>query len=320
MDGNRDGSLVGGNKKPASDAEIMSTDLGIIPVCPKQTIPMRRLTLEDMTGHHTINAFFMKRTQNVSAWDPQHHWTVAEQFVGNYGSSSQISINGPIGDFSLSQQWYVNGTGCQLQTCESGWLVYPTYFNTSAPVLFIYYTNNSYGINNCKPNGWQFGCYDLSCPAFMQYDSTYILGSTLPTSNTNSTTEPYTFSWVLTSQWLWWFVMTHDNVTTWIGYYDANKVFNGGAMSTGASSIQFGGEVARMVDTPTWPSMGSGQYANSTGAALHQKIDYYPSAYPYNGTLPNLTIVTTSSCYTGLLNTNNTIFAFGGPGGTTDQC
>jgi len=103
-----------------------------------------------------------------------------------------------------------------------------------------------------------------------------------------------------------------------IGYYPVS-VYHGGAMASGAASIDYGGET---VGTTSWPPMGSGAFASAgwQQAAYQRDIRYYP---PGGGTLnASLTASAASPrCYTCTVTLyappwSETIF-FGGPGGNS---
>ena len=83
--------------------------------------------------------------------------------------------------FSLSQEWYVGGSGTTLpglQTEEIGWVVYPAMFSNSEKAhFFIFSTADGYNTT---------GCWNNSCGDFVQVNSFGVyLGS--PFSNYSTT-------------------------------------------------------------------------------------------------------------------------------------
>jgi hypothetical protein len=90
---------------------------------------------------------------------------LAYQFVSNGGGHSYLNLWAPFVDtvngqiFSLSQHWYVRGSGGNLQTLECGWQAYPQFYNDDRPHLFTYWTADNYNTT---------GCYNLTCDAFVQ--------------------------------------------------------------------------------------------------------------------------------------------------------
>ncbi len=162
--------------------------------CPAGCIPMRRITLEEMTRFETLRHFFQKSplgggappTSAESAapgFAPRvaatHRWAHAYQNVNNLGGHSYLNVwDPPIGAnqiFSLSQHWYVAGSGSKLQTAEVGWQVYPGKYGSTKPVFFIYWTADDYT---------NTGCYNLDCSAFVQTSNQWTIGGTMSPSST----------------------------------------------------------------------------------------------------------------------------------------
>ena len=75
--------------------------------------------------------------------------------------------------FSLSQHWYVGGSGGGLQTLECGWQVYPQFYGDNYAHLFTYWTADNYNTT---------GCYNLTCGAFVQTSSSFAPGMALQLS------------------------------------------------------------------------------------------------------------------------------------------
>lgn len=165
--------------------------------CPAGHIPMRRITLEELTRFETMRHFFQKSpaggghppkaSSSPAATAPQgiapgvsatHRWAHAYQNVNNLGGHSYINLwDPPIGAnqiFSLSQHWYVGGSGAALQTAECGWQVYPVKYGNSLPVFFIYWTADDYN---------HTGCYNLDCSAFVQTNHSVTIGGTISPSS-----------------------------------------------------------------------------------------------------------------------------------------
>jgi hypothetical protein len=156
--------------------------------CEIGTIPMRRITLEELSRFETLSQYFQKgpdgagqiRTpggHHVPPADESHLYAHSYQIVANIGGSSDINLWNPSINvksqeiFSLAQQWYSNMVGTDrttLQTVEVGWQVYPQMYGSQTPHLFIFWTPNDYQITGP-------GCYNI-CPGFMQKDYRYMLG------------------------------------------------------------------------------------------------------------------------------------------------
>ncbi|MGX7002453.1 neprosin family prolyl endopeptidase [Caballeronia sp. KNU42] len=239
-----------------------------------------------------------------------HRWAHAYQSVRNLGGHSYLNVWDPaIGAnqvFSLSQHWYVAGSGSGLQTAEVGWQVYPQMYGNTKPVFFIYWTADNYQST---------GCYNLTCTAFVQTNKSWAIGGALsPWSIPGGQQYEVQVAFYL-YQGRWWLYVGGEAGSNAIGYYPAS-IYRNGAMASGATSIDYGGET---VGTSSWPPMGSGALASAgwQHAAYQRDIRYYP---PGGGTAnAGLAGSATSRCYTvsvALYNPpwNETIF-FGGPGG-----
>ena len=176
---------------PPQMAENKDDPFGNVMYCPPGTIPIRRVTLEDLTRFEDMRSFFRKapgggaippRLSRPQQPEPPqvaatHRWAHAFQSVNNVGGHSFLNLWQPaIGAnqiFSLSQHWYAGGSGANLQTAEVGWQVYPQFYNNSPrPVFFIYWTADGYGST---------GCYNLTCSAFVQTNNSWAIGGAIPT-------------------------------------------------------------------------------------------------------------------------------------------
>ena len=293
-------------------------------VCPEGSIPMRRVTLDQMTKFHTLNDFFQKhhggskrppptdaKVLKPEAGGTTHRYAHAYEYAKNYGGSSWLNLWDPAPathQFALSQQWYVGGS--PIQTLEGGWQVYPDFYGHSKPVLFIYWTADGY--NNT-------GAYNLTKPGFIQVNNSFILGGAWSAySSTNGTQFGFRMTWYRDStHGNWWLYLTGAGSQTAIGYYP-KSLYGNGQMSKWATEIDYGGEVTGQ---PTSGQMGSGAFAK-TGwqhAAFQKDIYYFPTET--SSAWANLTgSITNPALYTIDLHNNTgsnwgSYFYFGGPGG-----
>ncbi|HEX4750138.1 MAG TPA: neprosin family prolyl endopeptidase [Bryobacteraceae bacterium] len=303
-------------------------------VCPEGTIPMRRITLEELTRFETLQNFFRKGEGNSGrppmappqtavidkpitgippgAPAPSHRWAHAFQNVPNLGGHSYLNVWQPgIGAnqiFSLSQHWYVGGSGANLQTAECGWQVYPQKYGRSNPVLFIYWTADDYT---------KTGCYNMDCSAFVQVNNGWAIGASIgPVSVAGGAQYEIQLAYYL-YKGNWWLYLGGTAASNAIGYYPTS-LYKGGALAHNAAEIDYGGEV---VGTTSWPGMGSGAFAN-TGwqhAAYQRDIYYYPTGG--GAVFANLTPSQNwPKCYTAQVNSYGSPWFetlwFGGPGGS----
>ncbi|MCU1294641.1 MAG: hypothetical protein JWP08_3491, partial [Bryobacterales bacterium] len=291
--------------------------------CEAQTIPMRRITLEQLSHFKNLQEFFQKGP-NGSGHAPEpgkvaapdafsHKYSYAYQYVNNLGDTTSINLWRPyvytdIGEiFSLAQSWTIGQSSGPVQTAEVGWQNYPALYGTENPVLFIYWTADGYQ---------NTGCYNLDCGAFVQVNHSVAIGGSFDPSvysvsdghQNEIQVEYYLY------QGNWWLMVNG----TWIGYYPGS-LYNGGQLSNYANLIEFGGE---SVGSTVWPAEGSGLWANSGYTyAAYQRLLYYIDTTNVSQWDSLTTATPSPSCYsitTPAFNSDSgTYFYFGGPGGAS---
>lgn len=290
--------------------------------CDSGTIPMRRITLEEMGGFGSLEGFFQKTPlgrehalQSFGAAAAVHKYAHAYQKVKNYGGNSWLNIwSPPINQsagqiFSLSQHWYAGGKGKSIQTVEGGWQVYPAKYSTDRSVLFIYWTADAYTST---------GCYNLDCAAFVQINSDWSLGG-----GWSSESVPGGDQRVFQMQWRftggnWWLYLQGSGDFEAVGYYPGS-IFKRGQLSKYATTIDYGGET---VGTSSYPPMGSGAFASEGfGYAAYQRLIFYISSPGKTKWAALKSVQASPKCYTLKLTPSGsggswgTYFFFGGPGG-----
>lgn len=309
------------NLAPAPFAEERKDRHGNVMRCPAGTIPMRRVTLEDLSRFETLKDFFRKgprgagrppRTSEPATVPATHRWAHAYQIVANGGGHSFLNIWQPsIGAnqvFSLSQHWYTAGSGAKLQTLECGWQVYPALYGDARPHLFTYWTADDYNTT---------GCYNLTCTAFVQTSSTIAPGMAVgPNSSYNGPQYTVELTYWHTGG-RWWLYYNGTAGSNAIGYYP-DTIYKGGALTGNASEIDYGGET---VGTTSFPPMGSGHFAAEgwQRAAYQRTIGYYQ---PQGGAMVNASL-TPSQGWPGCYTAQVILYAppwsetlwYGGPGG-----
>lgn len=291
--------------------------------CQGGTIPMARVTLEQMAHFKTLHDFFAKGPDGaghvkvpgvVPPATAAHKYVFYYQSVNNHGDEADINLWRPyvytdIGEiFSLAQSWTIGGSGAATQTAEVGWQNYPALYGTENSVPFIYYTADDYNTT---------GCYNLTCGKFVQVSSalTFGVGFTTYSVPNNSTQYHLAFQYKFANGN--WNLFYNG---TWIGYYPGS-VYKGGQLTKYSTLLEFGSE---SVGTTVWPAEGSGQFGAAYGydEAAYQKLLFYintnnasvwdsltldkPSPACYTGSSPHFS----SSAGWGVY------FYFGGPGGT----
>jgi len=298
--------------------------------CDQGTIPMRRITLEEMTRFGSLREFLGKELPGTTPLHPSstivpspaisntaHRHANARQVVDNNGGGSWLNIWNPSlagpNDFSVSQQWYIGGSGTTQQTVEGGWRKYAP--SDPKSVLFIFYT----------PDGYTTKCYNMEClGSFVQTDHTWTLGGAFPNYSTLGGAQ-YEFQMVWRhTQGNWWLYLQRGGETlNPIGYYP-DTIFKGGQLSKNAQYVYYGGETAPSASTGPWPPMGSGEFADQGYQyAAYQSVIHYFDLLG-NSQWPTLTPQEESpSCYTLTFvpapsgGSWRAYIYFGGPGGNS---
>lgn len=293
--------------------------------CAAGTIPMRRITLQELSRYRTLAEFFRKYPPGAMQDDSNgidtsaHRWAHAYDFPFNWGGEAVHSVFRPAvmtrlsEVFSLSQQWYSGKfSGSPSQTAEVGWQVYPAKWGNLNPTVFIYWTRDDYKNS---------GCYNLDCAGFVQVSSRHPLGAALrPPGVVGGAQREEYFAYRL-YQGGWWVAVGPTKAeSVWVGYYPT-KIYGRGQMYYYATEFDIGGET---VGSGRWPGMGSGQWATRgfRYAAYDRNIQYRdsnnllyaPRLTPVvNGANTHNCYAITTPSYTSSWLTN---FYFGGPGGT----
>ncbi|MFQ5350751.1 MAG: neprosin family prolyl endopeptidase, partial [Thermoanaerobaculia bacterium] len=300
--------------------------------CEPESIPMTRITLEQLVRYETLRHFFSKGQDGRGFLPPRprddgepkpeessnaRRYAYTYQAVRNFGGNSWLNLWNPSmgsdGRMSISQQWYSAGSGSGNQTLEGGWQVLPSKYNTDKAVLFIYWTADNYGST---------GCYNLDCAGFVQINNNWYLGGTWSAYSTTGGTQ-----WGFELQFKlfgdnWWMFLKGPGAYEAVGYYP-DSIYGSGPMKDAAAEILYGGETAT---NGTWPEMGSGQFANQgwQRAAFQNTIFYIPRNENNGvGVWASLSAQEPApSCYTVDLvpassgGSWGTYFYFGGPGGS----
>jgi hypothetical protein len=257
---------------------------------PQGSIPLRRVTLAEMTKFRTLKDYLKKHSSpqkplaKNKALKPEfvdgagftHRYAETNQTADNFGGSSWLNLWSPTPadqEFSLSQVWYTGGN--PLQTVEGGWQVYPAKYGHSQPVLFIYWTADNY--NNT-------GAYNLDSPGFVQVNNSFVIGGAWNTISTDGGTQ-----WGFRLIWYrdpgtgnWWLWLQGAGDLTAVGYYP-HELYGDGQLSKYATDIAFGGEVTGQPNSSGQiytGQMGSGAPANAgwQHAAFQKEVYYFPTS------------------------------------------
>ncbi|XP_010449271.1 PREDICTED: uncharacterized protein LOC104731544 [Camelina sativa] len=295
--------------------------------CPEKTIPIKRITKEDLLRVDYIQTYGKKDccsniSQRHRLYD--HPTAIKDDNVHEYaityvnndafrGAKAQINVWKPyiesVGEVSISQIWVLGGKfGPGLNTLEVGSHVYPVLYGDANPRIFIYWTNDGYQ---------EKGCYNLLCSGFVQINKRISLGALVkPISTYNGPQYILTVQiWKDPKTGNWWLQLNEKDL---IGYWP-NELFP--MLEDSANLIEWGGEVVNKKENEqhTATQMGSGHFpSEGFGKAGHFKtvkiIDMF------NGIRDPVkvqTIVSRPTCYnlkTGYSKSWGVFFYYGGPG------
>ncbi|KAJ0879605.1 putative neprosin [Helianthus annuus] len=209
--------------------------------CPNGTIPIRRASNKPKRNVHPRKFIVTK----------DHSYAVALTTGYSYsGAKANIKVFNPyvesVGDYSSSQVMLRTGPLQSFETAEAGWAVNPIVYNDDKTRLFAYWT----------VDGMQkTGCFDLTCPGFVQTSKDVLLGGDIGAFYASEITiqiskDPSTHNW--------WFKFNNHEVGYWPG-----DIFL--SMRHQANLVQWGGEVySPKVGTHphTQTAMGSGQFSD----------------------------------------------------------
>jgi hypothetical protein len=287
--------------------------------CPAGTIPMIRVTLEQLSRFRNLQHFFRKAPPgsappgagldtHAAALGFPKRYALALQTIDNIGGSSYINVWSPfVGatQAAYAQQWYVATQDTTLQTVECGWHVDLARHGDTTPRLFVYWTPDTYTTGTYNTDGGNFQ---------PNAGSTVLLGGALPSSQPNGSQTEYLMGFFLTGG-AWWFYFNGQ----WVGNYPLS-LFANGPLASNAQTAEFGGETE--TGFSLWPPMGSGAFAaDGFSKAAYQRNVFVT---PVGGAAQAANLTPSPSagqCYTVFLRNSSgttwdTYLFFGGPGGT----
>lgn len=303
-------------------------DFGNALGCEAGTIPMSRVTLEQLSNFPSLQAFFQKgpngsghpldppKATPNAAVNTSHAYSFTYQYVNNLGPSANINLWRPYvySDenevFSLVQLWTLGVSSGPVQTAETGWQNYPSLYGNENPNLFIYWTADGYN---------KTGCYNLSCAGFVQTSSSLHLGAGFSNYSVfNGPQYEIRLQYYL-FQGNWW-LRVGD---TWMGYYPTS-IYNGGQLSQYSNLLEFGSESdpGYFEGVNVWPSEGSTLFAsNGWSYSAYQRLVYYVNT---SGTSVWSSLTSdqpSPACYSisgpNFSSSWGEYFYFGGPGGSS---
>ncbi|WJZ84812.1 hypothetical protein VitviT2T_004393 [Vitis vinifera] len=238
--------------------------------CPKGTIPVLRIQKKDLLKSNSVGEYGRKKqpgftneltlgndSENSYLQQANHSKAVLLTEGFNYlGGKGDIQVFNPYvesdDEYSTSQVCLKHGPYYAYESVESGWAVNPSVYGDRKTRLFVYWTADASKTT---------GCFDLTCPGFIQTSSEIALGAAIypisvPRGLPYQITiyiykDPYTNNW---------WVQYGGKIN--IGYWP-HKLFK--MLSYGAEAVEWGGEVysSKIGNSPpphTATAMGSGKF------------------------------------------------------------
>jgi Neprosin len=302
--------------RQAADATLkagVKDELGNERFCQGDTIPIMRITLEQLVQFATLEGFFHKGEVVDGVLIPggeSHYYAVGRQQIANSGADSWLNVWSPkVADkqMSLSQIWVTGGDGDGKQTIEVGWQVYPGHWHSDNAALFIFHT-----IDNYKKGK---GCYNTDCDGFVQVANNVYLGSGFDHySSIDGGQWGFEIQVQRADTGSWW--LFYRGPGAWIPFgYFPRSVFGEGILSRQAERFTVGGETTGEASAK---EMGSGRKAaEHFGKAAFQNGIFYIDANRQSHWGDLFKIEPDPTCYTTEINNVSgawgTYLYFGGP-------
>ncbi|XP_061357134.1 protein neprosin-like [Gastrolobium bilobum] len=306
--------------------------------CPKGTIPIRRILKEDFLRAASFDRFGMKppaifknstnpynlfspnlKTSNVIVPENRSAAYLVTMGYNYIGAEADINVWNPNvdlpDDFTTAQIWLKAGSDVGFESVEAGWMVNPKLYGDKATRLFASWTKDSYVST---------GCFDLTCPGFIQVNPDVALGAALePVSSQSGDQYDINVGMFWDADGNWWLLLKHDIV---VGYWPSKVL---GSLRHSAILVEWGGQVFSsnlLKTTPhTRTAMGSGEHASSQlGVSCYMgrvRIKDYSRTLKY----PEFVypIAEEPYCYNALNDVKygvEPVFYFGGPGQSPPYC
>ncbi|KAG2305244.1 hypothetical protein Bca52824_033895 [Brassica carinata] len=292
--------------------------------CPKNSIPIRRTRREDIVRAKSIKRYGKKdpnslpqskATYSANRNFSEHEYSQVVVKGKFHGAKAIINVWKPYvqpDEFSLAQMWVVarpSSNFSEVNTIEVGWQVYKNKYGDDFPRYFIYWTRDGYS---------DTGCYNLDCPGFVPINQHFAIGAAVQSVSTLDGRQeqfPVTI-WKDRHSGHWWLKFSTNLI---IGYWPSTLFTH---LQTGATEVQWGGEIANKKDQPqhTTTKMGSGNFAQEGWKKASyfrnlEIIDEGEITRPPFGTA--YTYMSHESCYNikpGIHNVWGLYFYYGGPG------
>ncbi|KAK1290147.1 hypothetical protein QJS10_CPB18g00866 [Acorus calamus] len=220
--------------------------------CPEGTVPIRRISRDDILRANSIESFGKK---DVLGEDDSVETAGLKPATNppSYGTTGAINVwNVHVEPDEWSQSALIvgNTNGDAHSFIEAGWSIHPVVFGDTKTRLYAYWTEDGYQ---------KTGCYNIMCSGFVQVSNHTMLGSFLqPLSSLGGQQYEIEVSVFRDKkQSSWWLKVEGDNVGYW-----PDSIFQG---FTNCPVVNWGGAVLdkRRGGKHTTTQMGSGNHPRS---------------------------------------------------------
>lgn len=332
--------------------------LGNLRYCPDGSVPIKQLTLDEMSRFPTLEAFLGKYPEGKIPDDGSLGDKVLDGGITGLRGSLTKSLTGSdiivpadhTGPTSLHQYAYIRDY-VDSWGAESVFNVWSPYVERSNEFSLsqMWVVRGSGGDRETIESGWQVyrdkygdnrarlflyftpdnygdgGCYNLDCSGFVQVaNNIYIGGGFTSYSSYNGAQYTFKLLWVRDpANGNWW--LRYGN--TWVGYYPTG-LFDSNGLKNKANKLSYGGEIIdrQTSGRHTRTDMGSGSFpsAGFSRAAYQRSIRYVDTSYYYRTHTGLFEARDDSKCYDVDLTSGSgswgTYFYFGGAGYHSTNC
>ncbi|XP_058201710.1 protein neprosin-like [Rhododendron vialii] len=235
-------SLAKRKRKQVSSEDEKPVHIGLIGGgCPVGTVPIRRVTKEDLIRERNASKVLSFADNTLGA----HYAVVRTRASQNKfnGAGAVLSLHNPRvsgRQYSAARFMLQNGA----DTIQVGWRVDPTLYGDSKTRRFI------------RLDAGQSHCFNTRCPGFVHVRSDIPLDLVYPQISVPGK-EVYVVQLYIDRDLVngnWWLLVGDDN--TQVGFWP-KRIFTG--LADMASYAEWGGEVFGPPGTPT-PGMGNGAF------------------------------------------------------------
>ncbi|KAF7849451.1 hypothetical protein BT93_L0777 [Corymbia citriodora subsp. variegata] len=282
---------------------VKSVIFGLRETCPIGTVPIRRVTKEDL-----MRARSLPKIPSIAAMRQNN--MIENVKYGGGGGTTTYKLNVAPDQLSAHNMWIETGPPEHVSMIVAGWMVSPQLYGDVRSRTFAYWTGD----------GYRNGCYNVLCPGFVQVDREITLGYALEPTSTYGGPQYELVIHIEQDRDTgnWWLIL--NNQRNKVGYWPKELFLylRNGSLHTAWGGIGIAGS------NGFCPPMGSGHKPDGVfkHATVFRKLHWVRSdgkfLPPSNKTME---WVDKSHVY-GMLNYGQTwqyksgyVISFGGPGG-----